>query len=62
MGGRGGQKSCSDLEEKDILPVSNSSTNIWNILEYDDSEEDYFDTNDIDTSGCNYLESMSYLI
>ena len=52
MGGRGGQKSCSDLEEKDILPVSNSSTNIWNISEDDDPEEDYSDTNYRDLSGC----------
>ena len=56
------QKSCSALEDKDNFPLSNSSTDIWNISEYGDSKRDCFDTNGTDTSYCEYSESMSYLI
>ena len=47
------QKSCSALEEKYILPLSNSSTYIWNISEDDDSAEDYFNANNTDIRDCN---------
>ena len=56
------QKYCSDFEDKDILPLSNSSTDIWNISEYVDSEGDCFDKNYTDTCDWKYSESMSSLI
>ena len=55
-------KYCSDFEDKDILPFSNSSTDIWNIWEYGDSEGDCFDKHYTDTSDWKYSESMSSLI
>ena len=56
------QKSSSALEYKDLSPLSNSSTNIWNISEYGDSEEYCFDENYTDTNDCIYSEIMTSLI
>ena len=35
-------KYCSALDDIDIFPFSNSSNNIWNIFDDDDSYEDFF--------------------
>ena len=56
------QKSCSDVDNKDILPVSTSYWSIWNISYSGYKEKEKLDIFNSDLTDSNMSESLSYLI
>ena len=56
-------KSSSDLDIKELFPVSfSSSLKLRSSSDIDNEEEDKIDTDDPDSSDSDMLESLSYLV
>ena len=50
------QKSCYDLENNDIFPVSISPLKIWKLSEDEEDDAYYMDTNDNEISDYDFLK------
>ena len=56
-------KSSTDLDNKELFPVSSSSSQkIWNSSDSDTEEEENIDTDDPDSSNSDMLEILSFSV